>query len=34
MAKKKLVKDLWSRNEVALLKKLFMGNPSAAKCSL
>ena len=29
MAKKKIVKGLWSKNEVALLRKLFPGNPTA-----
>jgi len=29
MAKKKLVKGLWSKSEVALLRKLFPGNPTA-----
>jgi hypothetical protein len=29
MAKKKLVKELWSKREVSLLKKLFPNNPTA-----
>ena len=29
MAKKKLVKGLWSKSEVSLLKKLFPSNPTA-----
>ncbi len=29
MAKKKLVKGLWSKNEVSVLKKLFPNSPSA-----
>ena len=29
MAKKKVTKGLWSKNEVALLKKLFPSNPTA-----
>ena len=29
MAKKKLVKSLWSKNKVALLRRLFPGNPTA-----
>ena len=29
MAKKKLVKGLWSKSEVALLRRLFPGNPTA-----
>ena len=29
MAKKKLVKGLWSKREVALLRKLFPSNPTA-----
>jgi DNA-binding NarL/FixJ family response regulator len=29
MAKKKLLKGLWSKGEVALLRKLFPGNPTA-----
>jgi len=29
MAKKKLVKGLWSKSEVSLLKKLFPNNPTA-----
>lgn len=29
MAKKKLVKGLWSKSEVASLKKLFSNNPTA-----
>ena len=29
MAKKKLVKGLWSKSEVALLKKLFPSSPTA-----
>jgi hypothetical protein len=29
MAKKKLVKGLWSKSEVSLLKKLFQSNPTA-----
>ena len=29
MAKKKLVKGLWSKSEVALLRKLFPNNPTA-----
>jgi len=29
MAKKKLVKGLWSKSEVALLRKLFPSNPTA-----
>jgi len=28
MAKKKLVKGLWSKSEVALLRKLFPNNPT------
>jgi len=28
MAKKKLVKGLWSKSEVSLLKKLFPNNPT------
>jgi len=29
MAKKKLVKGLWSKSEVVLLRKLFPNNPTA-----
>jgi hypothetical protein len=29
MAKKKVVKGLWSKSEVALLRKLFPSNPTA-----
>jgi hypothetical protein len=29
MAKKKIVKGLWSKGEVALLRKLFPNNPTA-----
>jgi hypothetical protein len=29
MAKKKLVKGLWSKSEISLLKKLFQNNPTA-----
>ena len=29
MAKKKLVKGLWSKSEIALLKKQFPNNPTA-----
>jgi hypothetical protein len=29
MAKKKLVKGLWSKSEISLLKKLFLSNPTA-----
>ncbi len=29
MAKKKLIKGLWSKGEVSLLKKLFPNNPTA-----
>jgi len=29
MAKKKLIKGLWSKREVSLLKKLFPNNPTA-----
>jgi len=29
MARKKLVKGLWSKSEVALLRKLFPNNPTA-----
>lgn len=29
MVKKKLVKGLWSKSEVSLLKKLFPNNPTA-----
>jgi hypothetical protein len=29
MVKKKLVKGLWSKSEVALLRKLFPNNPTA-----
>jgi len=29
MAKKKLIKGLWSKSEVSLLRKLFPGNPTA-----
>ena len=29
MAKKKLVKGLWSKSEVGLLRKLFPNNPTA-----
>ena len=29
MAKKKLVKGLWSKREISLLKKLFPSNPTA-----
>ncbi|MFC1794003.1 hypothetical protein ACFL3Q_10510 [Planctomycetota bacterium] len=29
MAKKKLVKGLWSKSDVALLRKLFPNNPTA-----
>ena len=29
MAKKKLVKGLWSKSELALLRKLFPNNPTA-----
>ena len=29
MAKKKLIKGLWSKSEVSLLKKLFQSNPTA-----
>ena len=29
MAKKKVVKVLWSKSEVALLRKLFLSNPTA-----
>jgi hypothetical protein len=29
MAKKKLVKGLWSKKEVSLLRKLFPSNPTA-----
>ena len=29
MAKKKIVKVLWSKSEVALLRKLFPNNPTA-----
>jgi len=29
MAKKKLIKGLWSKSEVSLLKKLFPNNPTA-----
>jgi len=29
MAKKKVVKGLWSKNEIALLRKLFPSNPTA-----
>ena len=29
MAKKKLVKGLWSKSEIALLKKQFPSNPTA-----
>jgi len=29
MAKKKVVKGLWSKSEVALLRKLFGNNPTA-----
>jgi len=29
MAKKKLVKGLWSKSEVSLLRKLFQNNPTA-----
>ena len=29
MAKKKVVKGLWSKSEVALLRKLFLSNPTA-----
>jgi hypothetical protein len=29
MAKKKLIKCLWSKSEVSLLKKLFPNNPTA-----
>ncbi len=29
MAKKKLVKGLWSKSEISLLKKLFPSNPTA-----
>jgi len=29
MAKKKLVKGLWSKSEISLLKKLFQKNPTA-----
>ena len=29
MAKKKLVKGLWSKSEVSLLRKLFSNNPTA-----
>jgi hypothetical protein len=29
MAKKKLVKGLWSKSEVSLLRKLFPNNPTA-----
>lgn len=29
MAKKKLIKGLWSKSEVSLLKKLFTNNPTA-----
>jgi hypothetical protein len=29
MAKKKIVKGLWSKSEVALLRKLFPSNPTA-----
>ena len=29
MAKKKLVKGLWSKSEISLLKKLFQSNPTA-----
>ena len=29
MAKKKLVKGLWSKKEVSLLRKLFPNNPTA-----
>ena len=29
MAKKKLVKGLWSKSELSLLKKLFPNNPTA-----
>ncbi len=28
MAKKKLVKGLWSKSEISLLKKLFQNNPT------
>ena len=33
MAKKKLVKGLWSKNEVNLLKKFFHNNPTAKVAS-
>jgi len=29
MAKKKLIKGLWSKSELSLLKKLFPSNPTA-----
>jgi len=29
MARKKLIKGLWSKSEVSLLKKLFPNNPTA-----
>ena len=29
MAKKKLVKGLWSKSEISLLRKLFPSNPTA-----
>ncbi len=29
MAKKKLIKGLWSKREISLLKKLFPNNPTA-----
>ena len=33
MAKKKLVKGLWSKSEVSLLRKLFPSNPTAEVAS-
>jgi len=33
MAKKKLVKGLWSKSEVALLRKLYPSNPTAKVAS-
>ena len=33
MAKKKLVKGLWSKSEVTLLRKLFPSNPTAEVAS-
>jgi hypothetical protein len=33
MAKKKVVKGLWSKSEVTLLRRLFLSNPTAEVAS-